>query len=118
MEQAIACNRNLRSMDETQKARHTAAMDETQKARHRVVFQHVKSAVLSAERISGGFAIRYPADADTVVQLAEFITLERLCCPFLGFEIRLDAGADHVELRITGGPDVQEFLQAEIESWR
>lgn len=106
MGQVIACDRNL------------TAMDETQKARHRIVSRHVESAALGAEPVSGGFAIRYPAEADTVVRLAEFITLERLCCPFFDFGIRLDAGADHVELRITGGPGVEEFLQAEIESWR
>ena len=104
MEQVIACDRNL------------MAMDETQKARYRVVVKHVESAALSAEPVSGGFAIRYPADADSVVNLAEFITLERLCCPFLDFCIRLEAGGDHVELRLTGRPGVQEFLQAEIQS--
>ena len=104
MEQVIACDRNL------------MAMDETQKTRYRVVSQHAESAALGAEPVSGGFAIRYLAHADTIVRLAEFITLERLCCPFLDFEIRLEAGADHVELRLTGGPGVQEFLQAEIGS--
>ncbi len=104
MEQTIACDRDMMSMDETQRAR------------YRVVSQHVESAALSAEPVSGGFAIRYAADAETVVKLAEFITMERLCCPFFDFAIRLDAGADHVELRLTGGPGVQEFLQAEIQS--
>lgn len=104
MEQAIACD--------------LMGMDKTQRARHRVVSQHVASAALGSEPVPDGFAIRYPADTETVVKLAEFITLERLCCPFFDFGILLDAGADQVELRITGGPGVQEFLQAEIESWR
>ncbi len=104
MEQVISCDRNL------------VAMDETQRSRYGVVSQHVESAALSTEPVAGGFAMRYPADADTILKLAEFITLERLCCPFFDFEIRLDAGAEQVELRLTGGPGVQEFLQAEIRS--
>ena len=95
-----------------------AAMDDKQRARYRVVVEQVESSALSTQPVPGGVAIRYTADPDTILRLAEFVTLERLCCPFFDFDIRLGAGATEVELQITGGPGVQEFLQAEIQSRR
>ena len=104
MNQTIDCDRDLTAMDAAQRTRYEEAL------------RHVEGAAIDAEPIDGGFAIRYPADAGSIASLAEFIALERLCCPFFDFELALAAGAEVIELRLTGGPGVQEFLEAEIRS--
>jgi hypothetical protein len=48
------------------------------------------------------------------VSLAEFVTLERRCCPFFDFALEVSAGASQVRLTIGGGPDVKEFMRSQL----
>ncbi|HSO73565.1 MAG TPA: hypothetical protein VLU47_01915 [Blastocatellia bacterium] len=61
-----------------------------------------------------GYAIGLPATAANILAAAEFVTLERLCCPFFRFEIATGGTAEPVWLRLTGGKDVKEFLKSEL----
>jgi hypothetical protein len=49
-----------------------------------------------------------------ILKLAEFVTLERRCCPFFDFALEIVAGAAHVRLTIGSGPDVKEFLRGQM----
>ena len=60
-----------------------------------------------------GDVFTYPGDAETIVKLAEFVTLERRCCPFFDFTLEVAAGPGRVRLTIGGGPEVKEFLRSE-----
>ena len=51
---------------------------------------------------------------NVVVQAAEFISLEKLCCPFLKFEIEVEAENGPVWLKLTGREGVKEFIREEI----
>lgn len=42
---------------------------------------------------------------------AEFITLERRCCPFLSFSLDSEREQGSYSIRITGRPGVKEFLR-------
>jgi hypothetical protein len=48
--------------------------------------------------------------------MANFITLERICCPFLNFRISVSADSDLIELALIGNKDVKAFLRAEFGS--
>lgn len=59
--------------------------------------------------VPGGVTLAFPATAVTFRDLAEWISLERLCCPFLSFG--LDWGEDdRLVVRVTGAPGTMEFL--------
>ncbi len=45
---------------------------------------------------------------------AEFITRERLCCPFFRFELALEPGSEALALRLTGPEGVREFIRQEM----
>jgi hypothetical protein len=60
-----------------------------------------------------GIALRFAADAAAFVQLAEWISLERRCCPFLEFALEWKH-ADSVTVRLTGPPGAKEFMAAMI----
>jgi len=49
-----------------------------------------------------------------IVKLAEWMTLERRCCPFFDFAMEVGAGAAHVRLTLGGGPDVKAFLRGQV----
>lgn len=61
-----------------------------------------------------GYAIGLPATAANILAAAEFVTLERLCCPFFRFELAVGGEAEPLWLRLTGGNDVKEFLKSEL----
>ena len=51
---------------------------------------------------------------NVIVQVAEFISLEKLCCPFLNFEIEVEAENGPVWIKLTGREGVKEFIREEI----
>jgi len=59
---------------------------------------------------AAGYAFRFPAGAYPLV--TEFIADERLCCPFFDFELHVPPAGGDLQLHITGGPGVKDFLQA------
>lgn len=76
---------------------------------------------MDAERVAfaelpDGFAFRYPATDSWLASLAEFITLERRCCPFLTFALEVAPERGTTDLRLTGDDRVKAFLAAQLRS--
>ncbi|MGH9533456.1 MAG: hypothetical protein ACRD2E_01205 [Terriglobales bacterium] len=64
--------------------------------------------------LEDGYAFRFPGDAASEGQVFDFIVLERECCRFLSFEVRLAAERGAIWLVTTGPAGVKEFAQAEM----
>jgi hypothetical protein len=47
-----------------------------------------------------------------LVALAEYVSLERLCCPFFDFAIEVGHGEDEVWLSMTGPEGAKGILEA------
>ena len=90
------------------------AFDGRQAARYSEVRAALEASATGAEPIIGGYAISFPNEPEVVMMLAEFTTLERLCCAFLDLAVKLPAGSDRVELHMSGGPGTREFLTTEL----
>jgi hypothetical protein len=71
-------------------------------------------AVKSLRELPSGYAFQLPNQSDVLMTAAEFILLERLCCPFLGFAIEVEREGGAVSLRLTGREGVKPFIMAEI----
>ena len=78
------------------------AMDAEQRARHRVVAQHLHGAVQEVRELSDGYALRFSMEPSTILLAAEFITLERLCCPFLTLVLEVECERGPLWLKLTG----------------
>jgi len=65
--------------------------------------------------LAEGYAARLRPDPALFRQVAEWITLERRCCPFLGLGLNWSEG-DAVWLSLTGGPGVKAFLAGMLAS--
>ena len=63
--------------------------------------------------LTDGYAIRFAHDAFESV--ARFVSNERRCCPFMRFELDIEAGAGPLWLRITGPEGTRDVLQAELD---
>jgi hypothetical protein len=83
------------------------AIDAEQRERHRVAAQHIHSAVQEVREISDGYAFRLPVEPSTVLLAAEFLTLERLCCPFLTLVLEVECERGPLWLKLTGREEVK-----------
>ncbi len=88
------------------------AIPAAQWARYEEIRQYVTRQSESLGALTNGYALRFPPDGDTLLRLAEFITLERLCCPFLDFALLVNE--DSALLHMTGGEGTTEFLKQEM----
>ena len=84
--------------------------------RYAATHEWLRSAIRTSKELPSGYALGLASDADTLPKLAEFIALERQCCPFLDFVVRIERSSDLVWLELTGGEGVQSFLAAELVS--
>lgn len=88
-----------------------------ERERHVAAIRQMLNAVREAREIAGGHAFRFEPDSEVLLKLAEFIAGERLCCPFLNFDLRVEAEGGPVWLRLTGPEGVKEFLRMELSGF-
>ena len=68
--------------------------------------------VNEVRELSDGYSFRLPSTA--LIQVAKFVELERLCCPFFGFVIEVEREGGEVVLHLTGRDGVKDFIRAEV----
>lgn len=61
-----------------------------------------------------GYEFIFPGGSVTLIQLAEFISKERLCCPFLEFTLKNFPDYENTSLLLTGPEGIKEFLHEEF----
>ncbi len=89
-----------------------AALDSAQRERHRSLLTELHSALQEIRELPDGYAFKFPSGM--CVPAAEFISLERLCCPFVSFALELEREGGPLWLRMTGREGVKPFLEIEL----
>ena len=64
----------------------------------------------SVETTPDGYALRFAASRDALLAIADAIDAERRCCPFLTFDLDVEAQSGPMTLTVSGPPGTQEFL--------
>ena len=67
-----------------------SAIEPGLRAEHIATGGRVFRAAEEIRELADGYAFRLPGESDVLLKAAEFISLERLCCPFLGFAIGVE----------------------------
>jgi hypothetical protein len=89
------------------------AIPENERASHFALARRLlRTGAPSRRPISNGHEWRLPAN--TLIDAARFVANERLCCPFLRFDLVLEPGAEELLLRMTGPEGAREVLDAEL----
>ncbi len=70
--------------------------------------------VRSSRELPDGYAFELPNESDVLLTAAEFISQERLCCPFFGFALDVEREGGSVWLSLTGREGVKQFIMAEV----
>lgn len=89
-----------------------SAMNKEQRARYSVLTEQLFASRREIQELPNGYAVNFSASAQTIKDTAEFITYERLCCPFLNFEMTIEG--ENLSLHLKGEEGVKEFLKAEL----
>lgn len=76
------------------------------------VLQRLKHVVVEFKELNDGYAYRFPSDDALIVGLAQLVSLERRCCPFLRFGITVEPGNGPVWLEMSGPQGTKDFLAA------
>ena len=89
--------------------------DHAERRRYETLRERLGERRLGTHELPDGMVILYPGEPDVFLSVAEWITLERRCCPFLSFSLELDADSPSIRLRLVGGEDVKRFLHSQLQ---
>jgi hypothetical protein len=103
-----------KSGEESPFACNLLALDAEGRRRHKAVTEQMRAATKETQALPDGYAFRFSAERSTILLVSEFIAGERLCCPFLTFELVAEQGDGPLWLRLRGREGVKDFLKAEF----
>ena len=86
-----------------------------QRRRHSDLSEELRQTTEEVKELSNGYAFRYKRDENTWMRVAEYVDLERRCCPFFSFDLKREAESGDVWLSLTGREGVRAFLAEQIE---
>jgi hypothetical protein len=82
---------------------------------------HVRTAITlfqsvqSVQDVKNGYEFTFPNETEFISKIAEFISNERLCCPFLRFTLNVFSDGEPISLSLTGPAGTPEFLRIEFD---
>lgn len=91
-----------------------SAIEPALRAGHIATGGQVFRAAEEIRELADGYAFRLPPRPDLLQKAAEFISLERLCCPFLGYSLEVEPEGGPAWLRLTGREGVKAFIREEV----
>ena len=85
-----------------------------ERARYGQLVEVLRHAIQKRRELPDGYAFQMDTKQIGTDQLAEWIELERKCCPFFGFEIRWTPQDGAVWLNLSGPEGVKDFILEEF----
>jgi hypothetical protein len=86
--------------------------DSELRERRETVLQKVRGTVSEIKEIKNGYAYQFPGGGEMTIELAQLISLEHQCCPFLKFQLTIEPGQGPIWLEMTGPEGTRDFLSA------
>ena len=90
------------------------AIPPEQRQVHLTTSKDLFSRIEDFQELEDGYEFRFASGPDLIIKLGQFISLEKLCCPFLNFGVEVEAEGGPVWLRLTGREGVKAFIREEI----
>jgi hypothetical protein len=90
------------------------AISEDQLASYQSVRELLQAACVAVQERPRAVAFRYPARPELLAAASEWISLERRCCAFLGFELSVAPGENEFTLQVGGSEAAKAFVLANM----
>jgi hypothetical protein len=94
----LACNSN--------------AISAAERPRYSELLQKIRLSIRDRRELPDGYAFRIVERSISLAEIAEWIRMERLCCPFLVFRLELAGAAAEVELALRGPSGTKAILES------
>ena len=91
---------------------HAIGADE--RLRYSELVKRLRRAIRGSNELSDGYEFELEGDAISLPELAEWIAMERLCCPFLDFQLSVSGNLPEWRLVLTGPAGVKAILASEF----
>jgi hypothetical protein len=78
--------------------------------RHEAETKRLVQGASETKELPAGWSFRETADPATLQALARWVSEERLCCPFIRYEIVVPAKSKDAWLELTGEPGVKDLI--------
>jgi hypothetical protein len=86
------------------------AISAADRPRYNELLAMLRPAAVGKRELPDGIAIQISTERMALAQIAEWISFERKCCPFLEFRIDVAPKSGPVRVSLTGRAGVKEFL--------
>jgi hypothetical protein len=90
------------------------ALGSGQRPRYNALMKRLRAAVRNGKTLPAGYAYQLDQQGITLPEVAEWMSMERLCCPFLTFELSATGKSTDWLLTLTGPEGVKPLLQTEF----
>lgn len=90
---------------------HIEAIPHTQRDSHISLGKQLFASVQATKELANGYAFRLPSEKNTLYTVVEWVSHERLCCPFFTFTLQIGS---HVWLVLSGEAEVKAFIRETI----
>ena len=90
------------------------AISATERSRYNELVKRVRQAMRDQSEISNGYTFILDSKAVTLPEAAEWISMERKCCPFLTLQLSASGNETDWRLTLTGPEGAKPFLNAEF----
>jgi hypothetical protein len=89
-----------------------------QRIRWRQLIERVTSAVTEARELKDGYGLKVNTAQAPLVDVADWLDLERKCCPFFDFQIDVHGEDGSLWLSLKGRDGVKDFIRADFSLLR
>jgi hypothetical protein len=90
------------------------AFQPEQRVRWRALLDKLYVAATRSRELADGYAFRIDTSRMPVTEVAEWIELERRCCPFFDFELAVHGEDGMVWLSLKGRDGVKQFIETDM----
>ena len=87
---------------------------DNEKKRQRAVLNELRAKIKTVKELPDGYALDLAYEAYMLPLVAEMISIESRCCPFLVFNLEVKNGGHSITLNLTGGEGVKDVLREEF----
>ena len=91
-----------------------SAIDASNRIRHRDLLLKLRAASRDWRETTDGYSFRVVAEEMPLTDVAEWMGLERLCCPFLNLALQVAGDQEDCWLTITGPAGAKPIVKAEL----
>jgi hypothetical protein len=93
----------------------TKAISAAERPRYNALVGRLRRSIRDRRELPDGYAFRLNEQTITLTDVAEWIRMERLCCPFLVFQIEVSGTKQNVQLTLRGPSGTKAILESAFQ---